>query len=85
MDLRPYLASGAAEAATAGLLDYQPFILSDDIQTGVAHSWLFADDPRVAPKLVFRRQDCTLERWQAVTDANRRLRAICDDRRRCWT
>jgi SAM-dependent methyltransferase len=61
------------------VLDYQPFILSDDIQTGAAHSWLFADDPRVSPKLVFRRQDCTPEQWRDANDANGRLRAMYDD------
>jgi len=27
-------------------LNYQPFILSDDLHTGVAYSWLHSDDPR---------------------------------------
>jgi SAM-dependent methyltransferase len=78
MDLCSYLAGGSVEAAAA-VLDYQPFILSNDIQTGAAHSWLFADDPRISPKLVFRRQDCTSEQWRDASNANGRLRAMYDD------
>lgn len=30
----------------ATVVDYQPFVLSEDIQTGAAYSWKYSDDPR---------------------------------------
>ena len=39
------------------VLNYQPFVLADDVQTGVGYSLLAPGDPRVNPPLVFRRSD----------------------------
>ena len=39
------------------VLNYQPFVLTDDIQTGVGYSWIAPGDVRVNPPLVFRRSD----------------------------
>jgi SAM-dependent methyltransferase len=77
MDLRKYMDQPGAEAA-AHVLDYQPFLLADDLQTGVAWSWVGGGDPRVAPRLVFRRDECG-DQWEAISDANNRLRALYDD------
>ena len=75
MDLRQYGLSAAQQAEAERLLDYQPFIISDDVQTGVAYSWLYADDPRVEPKLLFRRGEPDFE---AAAAANQSLRALYD-------
>lgn len=77
MDLRSSLTTPAAVDRGAAVLNYQPFILTDELQTGVAYSWVSGDDPRVAPPLVFRRHQFTAE-WPRITDANARLRAMYD-------
>jgi SAM-dependent methyltransferase len=77
MDLRGPL-SGATEAAAA-VLNYQPFILADDVQTGAAFSWVCGRDPRVAPPLVFRQTELPAEDWRLAGEANGRLRAMYDD------
>lgn len=77
MDLRRFNPTEAQQRRAAGALDYQPFIISDEVQTGVAYSWMHTGDPRVKPPLVFR---CGGEHdWALVTDANRRLAAMYDD------
>lgn len=73
MDLRPYSLTTQQIEDGSHLLNYQPFILSDDVQTGVAHSWLYAADPRVKPQLVFRRGDPEWERGVAAGDMLRKL------------
>jgi SAM-dependent methyltransferase len=60
------------------VLNYQPFVLTDDIQTGVGYSWIATGDVRVNPPLVFRRSDYESE-WPKICDANARLRAMYDD------
>jgi SAM-dependent methyltransferase len=75
MDLRPYNLTSEQLAEAARVLNYQPFVLSDDMQTGVAYSWLHAADPRVKPKLLFRRGD---PEWDAATAANESLRLLYD-------
>lgn len=78
MDLRQ-LGITAQQAETAErVLNYQPFVISDDVQTGVAYSWLHTVDPRVAPPLVFRRNEWESE-WEKITEANDRLRHMYDD------
>jgi hypothetical protein len=76
MDLRTKLsASDASRAAT--ILDYQPFILSDDLQTGVGYSLYRGGDERVAVPLVFRRADWSSQ-WDNITEYNGWLRAMYD-------
>lgn len=82
MDLRGAgLDSGLVELG-AKLLNYQPFILSDDVQTGVGYTIALgaaADtDIRAAPPLVFRRGDWP-DKWDRITDANQRLRTMYED------
>jgi SAM-dependent methyltransferase len=60
------------------VLNYQPFVLTDDIQTGVGYSLVAPGDERVNPPLVFRRSDYESE-WLKICDANSRLRAMYDD------
>jgi SAM-dependent methyltransferase len=75
MDLRPFKLSPAQLDEGIRLLNYQPFLLSDDIQTGVAYSWLYVTDPRHKPPLLFRRGD---PEWQRAAEANDALRKLYD-------
>ena len=78
MDLRPYGLSAKQVERAAQVLDYQPFIISDELQTGVAYSLLHALDPRVAPVLKFRKAEWNDE-WDKITESNGRLRAMYED------
>jgi len=60
------------------VLDYRPFIISDELQTGVVWSWINGNDPRVSPPLVFRRDEWR-GNWDEIVEANSRLRAMYDD------
>ncbi|MCP3391901.1 class I SAM-dependent methyltransferase [Bradyrhizobium sp. CCGB12] len=77
MDLRKFL-RGDIDTASR-VLDYQPFILSDDIETGAAYSWLRGSDPRTEPALVLRRKEMDPADWRIAVDTNARLRAMYED------
>lgn len=64
MDLRGKLTDRQIEQACA-VLDYQPFIISDDIQTGAAYSWTVGYE--AASTLVFRKQEHSPELWDRFT------------------
>ena len=78
MDLRPYLKTPKLVAMASQVLSYQPFILTDDIQTGVAYSWLHHEDGGrrcyAQSEFVFDRNFCSQEVWGRANDANQRLR-----------
>lgn len=78
MDLRPFGLTTRQIDRAAKVLGYQPFMISDEIQTGVAYSWLYSDDPRSSPPLVFHRAEWGSE-WDKISEANGRLRAMYDD------
>ena len=61
MDLRSVLKTDAQRAEAARLLNYQPFVISDDVQTGAAYSWIDGSDPQVKPQFVFDRRDVGAE------------------------
>lgn len=79
MDLRSVLTTEAQREEAARLLDYQPFIISDDIQTGAAYSWVAGSDARVTPPLLFRREQLDEATWNRAAEANGRLRRMYDD------
>jgi hypothetical protein len=82
MDLRKYGLSPNEVKRGTGVLNYQPFILSDDIQTGVAYSWLYgAEGGRAARagEFLCYRGTVAPELWDQFTDANARLRAMYED------
>jgi SAM-dependent methyltransferase len=83
MDLRRYNLSPALAEEAGRVLSYQPFIVSDDVQTGVAYSWLYDVDGgrRIyrQSEFVFDRRSCPKEVWQRAEDANSRLRRMYDD------
>jgi len=63
-------------------LNYQPFVLSDDVCTGVAHSWVSTSDggrSQNVPDFVLDRRRCDGALWERFWDANRRLAAMYDD------
>ena len=78
MDLRQYGLSAGQTVKASRSLDYQPFVIADDLVTGAAYSWAFAGDPRVRPSLVFRRDQYPADEWLRITDSNNRLRAMYD-------
>jgi hypothetical protein len=77
MDLRSFCQTHESRVVAASVLAYQPFIISDDLQTGVGYSWLHTADPRVSPPLVFERAKWEGE-WEKISAANARLRATYD-------
>jgi hypothetical protein len=82
MDLRDCNLSPERVELGASVLNYQPFILSDDIQTGVAYSWLYSAESGRLSKVndfVWRRQAATLQEWERFSDANARLRNMYED------
>lgn len=78
MDFRhPNLTPEHADIA-AMFLNYQPFIISDNIQTGAAYSWYYTQDPRISPPLVFRRSEWAKE-WDVIKTITARQRIMYDD------
>jgi SAM-dependent methyltransferase len=77
MDLRGLLSPEQIERA-CDVLDYQPFLLTDDIQTGAAYSWVHAVNTRSGPPTLFRKNQ-DLNEWDKITDSNARLRRMYDD------
>ena len=73
MDLRPYRASAEQVSALKGLIGYQPYILSDDVQTGIADIWIHKSGIKSV-----RRSDVTPEEWTRFCASNARLRAMYD-------
>jgi SAM-dependent methyltransferase len=78
MDLRPRMRSDALVEEATRVLDYQPFMIRDDIQTGVGYSWLHWPDPREAPPLVFHRAEWPESDWDKISASNQGLRSMYD-------
>jgi hypothetical protein len=82
MDLRKYRINHDQIQQGMAVLNYQPFILSDDIETGVAHSWLYGEESgRLANSgdFVWQKGTMPAEAWNRFADANARLRAMYED------
>src|SRR5688572_11154935 len=82
MDLRKFSPTVEQQATAVGVLNYQPFIVSDDFQTGVAYSWLYgAEGGRLCKtgEFVWNKNAVPAEDWAKFTDANARLRAMYED------
>lgn len=78
MDLRRLNLSGSLTEEAYRVLDYQPFVITDEIQTGVAYSWLYSVDPRESPPLRFRREEWSEQDWKKISSSNQGLRAMYD-------
>ena len=79
MDLRKFGLSAAQVRQGAACLNYQPFVLSDDVCTGVAYSWVSTLDggrSQNVPDFVLERPRCEGALWERFWDANRRLAAM---------
>ena len=78
MDLRRFDLSETAAQEAARVLNYQPFIVTSELQTGVGYSILHNRDPRVSPPLVFHHRNWSDEDWNKITSANQALRTMYD-------
>lgn len=82
MDLRKYNLSAKQIDEAVSILNYQPFIISDDICTGVAYSWLYtAEGGRNSnvPDFVLDRRKVDAKTYAKFCNANAQLRAMYDD------
>ncbi|HEY5316191.1 MAG TPA: methyltransferase domain-containing protein [Pirellulales bacterium] len=77
MDLREFGLTRQQINVGCKVLKYQPFILSDDVQTGIAYSWRHIPDPRLPPALVFYRRHWR-KQWDEITESNALLRRTYD-------
>jgi hypothetical protein len=75
LDLRGKLSPAQTDRACA-VLDYQPFIIADDIQTGAAYSWTIGYS--AASSLVFRRHEHGAEEWDNFTHCAEMQRRMYD-------
>lgn len=75
MDLRRYNLSDKQINEGKNLLTYQPFIISDDIQTGNAYAFLYGEGSLT----VMEKDNCSEEEWKKFTEANAKMRAMYDD------
>jgi SAM-dependent methyltransferase len=80
VDLPLFHPSPELTEAAALHLRYQPFVVDDYRQTGVAYSWIHSPDPtRVTPDdFFFDRRVVSEEVWNQAWDANRRLANMYD-------
>lgn len=78
MDLRPYLRTPRQVELACQVLSYQPYIITDNIQTGVAYSWLYDREggrrTYAQSEFVFDKATCLEDVWERASDANQRLR-----------
>ena len=78
MDLTPLSLSEALAREAARVLNYQPFVVTPELQTGVGFSILYGGDARVSPPLVFHRGDWSVEDWAKISSCNQSLRTMYD-------
>jgi len=79
MDLRPRNLTPKQIERARSWLAYQPFIVTDDFQTGAGYSFAHKADPRETPALRFDRGLWDDEQWRDITASNRALAAMYDD------
>lgn len=82
MDLRAFCTSDELLTRAMRVLNYQPFLITNDIQTGAAYSWLYAPATARCGEpgecYVFRR-DRDGPEWDKISETNGRLRRMYDD------
>ncbi len=79
MDLRSHITTDSLLNSAMSVLNYQPFVLTDNIQTGVAWSWKPGKDPRVNPTLIQNKASMSKEEWDDATALNNMLRSLYND------
>jgi SAM-dependent methyltransferase len=77
MDLRRFGLTRDQALQGARLLDYQPFVLADDIQTGVAYEWLYPQE--AGSRYVAFRKAMSPTEWEHFGEANAALRRMYDE------
>lgn len=75
MDLRRFNLTEKQVLMAKKLLDYQPFIISDNIQTGNGYAYLYGE----GRPAVMEKDSCSEEEWEKFTEANARMRKMYDD------
>ncbi len=81
MDLRKFNPSAADVDAATRLLAYQPFIISDEVCTGVAYNWLHAENAETAwqtAREVYDLKSAGPEKFRVAQEANAMLRKTYD-------
>lgn len=73
MDLRPYRPTPEQVDALKGRIGYQPFILADDVEVGVADMWIHKSQLKSV-----RRDDVSAAEWTRFQASNARLRTMYD-------
>jgi hypothetical protein len=80
MDLQPYLKTPEQITIACRVLSYQPFTITDDIQTGVAYSWLYEPEGGrrkfAQSEFVFDKVTCPSDVWERANDAKARLEFV---------
>lgn len=83
MDLRKYNLTASQVHEAAEILNYQPFIISDNVHTGVAYSWLYDTDGGRRKydynEFVFNKETEDQGIYEKAFDANRRLATMYDE------
>lgn len=82
MDLRDYELTPQQIATAKNVLDYQPFIITDSVQTGVAYSWLYGDEggrTSHGKDFICERDKVSEQQYSKFCDANLALRDMYDD------
>jgi len=75
MDLRPFNLTKRQILEAKLLLGYQPFIISDNIQTGRGYAHIYGENlPQVMDK-----DRASVEEWNKFVEANARMRKMYDD------
>jgi hypothetical protein len=75
MDLRKFHPTKRQIIEARELLGYQPFIISDDIQTGNGYAFIYGEG---LPEVMERNQ-VSIEQWTKFTEANARMGKMYDD------
>ena len=78
VDLTPLKLSETLALEAARVLNYQPFVVTPELQTGVAYSIVHAADARVSPPLVFHRSAWSDEDWKKISSSNQSQRTMYD-------
>lgn len=75
MDLRKFNPTKEiVDELKLSLTGYQPFILSDECETGVCHDWIHG-----SKKLILEKRTVSATEWKEFTELNGRLRCMYDD------
>lgn len=75
MDLRRFSLTEDQISIAKKILGYQPFIISDNVQTGIAYAFLYGE----GSPMVMEKDNVSEIEWKKFVDANARMRKMYDD------